>query len=367
MKIAYYCSNRETVPHPKNIIAANADVMQNIIEELIKRKKDTITLYAPRGSKIKGVKVINLDLRAHGLDSAFIKEDWVKNVYTAYILRYMTQLVKDSYKYDLIHLHTGKLYMAMPFADICKCPVLITIHQKLDPHEKLILQQFKTAYLVSISNNQRKPIPNLPYIATIYHGVDTNKFFFNPNGSSKYLFMSRISPEKGVESAIKAAKKEDVFLNIYGPGEKKYLQEAVLSNVDKKILYRGIAKNKESTWYNAYKNSKALIFPIQWDEPFGLVLIESMASGTPVIAFKRGSVCEIVIDGKTGFLVDPRKGWHGIADAIKKMESLSEAEYRQMRINCRKHVEKNFTIEKMVDGYEKVYAKVIADWKRRNK
>ena len=126
--------------------------------------------------------------------------------------------------------------------------------------------------------------------------------------------------------------------------------------------------NKLSDFYG---RAKALLYPIEWEEPFGLVLIESMACGTPIVAFARGSIPEVVIDGETGFIVNPsdsdirgnfiikKTGKEGLKEAVEKIYAMSEAEYRQMRLNCRKHVEANFTVEKMVDGYEKVYQKLL--------
>jgi glycosyltransferase involved in cell wall biosynthesis len=104
---------------------------------------------------------------------------------------------------------------------------------------------------------------------------------------------------------------------------------------------------------SAYQKAKALIFPIQWEEPFGLVMIESMSCGTPVVAFNRGSVSEIVKDGVTGFVVPPEKGVDGLVEAIKKIDTIDRAA-------CRKHVEEHFTVEKMVEGYEKVYEKILS-------
>ncbi len=363
MKIAYYGSSRENVPHDPKIIAANADVMLDIINGL--KHKHEVTLYASKGSRAPGVKIINLGLPAHGLDSAYNKEDWVRNVYTAYILRYLTEMAHDSARYDLIHLHVGKLYMGMPFARACKCPVVLTIHQQLDPHEKEILESFPGAYIVSISDSQRQKIPNLKYFDTVYNGTDVGEFKFDPDGSNSFIFLSRISPEKGVNVAIEACHKAKVKLNIYGPGEKNYLQKEVIDKQNEYIKYKGIAKNKTKEWFRVFGSAKALVLPILWEEPFGLVFIESMASGTPVITFGRGSVPEIIKDGATGYIVDPKEGVKGITDAIERLDKLPKEKYLQMRINCREHVKNNFSIEKMVDSYELVYQKIIKDWNHR--
>ena len=375
MKIAYYGSSREDVPHDPKVIAANADVMLDIINGL--KNKHEIALYASENSHVPGVKIITLGLSAHGLDSAYNKEDWVRNIYTAYILRYLTEIAHDSARYDLVHLHVGKLYMGLPFARVCKCPLVITVHQQLDPKEKEILASFPGAYIISISDSQRQKIPSLKYFDTVYNGTDIDEFKFDPKGSGGFIFRSRISPEKGIEIAIKAAGKTKSKLKIYGPGEKDYLKKSVLSAVNKNIKYLGIVGRGTKSWYESYQKSKALILPIQWEEPFGLVMTEAMACGTPVIAFARGSVPEVIKDGETGFIVnssgnDKRGRWQikktgleGIIEAIKLLNRMPLEKYQKMRQNCRKHVEDNFSVEKMVEGYEKVYQKAIIDFGRK--
>jgi glycosyltransferase involved in cell wall biosynthesis len=170
--------------------------------------------------------------------------------------------------------------------------------------------------------------------------------------------MNRISKEKGVEFAIKIAQKTKVSLDIYGPGEKNYLKKAVSPYLNQKISYHGMVKKHSSKWYKVYSEAKVLLLPIQWEEPFGLVMIEAMACGTPVIAFGRGSVPEIIKDGKTGFICKPND-LNSIVRAVKKIYQMPEAEYKKMRNNCHEHVKKNFTTEKMVDNYEKIYYRIL--------
>jgi glycosyltransferase involved in cell wall biosynthesis len=377
VKIAYYSSSREDIPHDPKTVAANSDVMLNIIDSL--KNDHEIFLYASTGSSVDGVTKIDLGLKAHGLDSAYNKEDWLKNVYTAYILRYLTEMAARSGEYDLIHLHVGKLYMGMPFARVSKCPVVLTIHQQLDPHEGEILKSFPGAYLVSISDNQRTRIPSLDYFATAYNGINVDEFTFSAAGGDHCVFRSRISPEKGVEDAITAVKQAEKELDIYGPGDEKYLADAIKPNTNDKIRYNGIVGKGEPEWTESYQKAKVLIMPIQWDEPFGLVMAEAMACGTPVIAYSRGSVPEVIKDGVTGFIVNPdsenakneyaikNTGVEGLVEAIEKIYSMEDSEYKKMRENCRKHVEENFTVQKMSENYIEVYKRAIDDFKTRQK
>ncbi len=357
MKIASYCSNRTVFPPPQNVVAANAHVMLDIVRELIRRKHD-VTIYASKGSHLEGAKIVDLNLGPHELDYAYQQEEWVKDVHIAYRLRYLSELYRNAHKYDLIHLHVGRIAFGLPFTGFTKVPTLFTIHENFVPQLKPVISSFKEANLISISNAQRKQLPGLNYVATIYHGVNPEQFPFVQSPKKHYIFMSRISKEKGVESAIRATKEANVTLEIYGPGEERYLNEAVYPHISSHIRYKGMVDKYSPEWFQAYGNAKALIFPIQWEEPFGLVLIEALAAGTPVIAFRRGSAPEIIKDGVTGFLCAPND-IKSLVQAIKKIETMPALQYAAMRRACREHVEKQFTIRRMVDQYEAVYDRLI--------
>lgn len=363
LKIAYYCSSRTIFPPPNNIITANADIMHEIVKAMIE-KGHNVTIYASKGSSMKKAKIVDLGLPPHKLDHAYLSEEWVKDLHNAYRITYISELINNSNKYDIIHFHVGRPIFGEPFIKFAKCPIIFTIHENFVPSFGLLMNFFKRSKLISISNAQRKTFPSLNYIATIYHGVHVENYPFNLNPKRNCIFLNRVSKEKGVEFAIKAAQESKIKLDIYGPGNKNYLKKFVFPYLNKNISYNGMVKKYSKKWYKAYSEAKALLVPIQWNEPFGLVMIEAMACGTPVIAFNRGSVPEIIKDGKTGFIVAPfnKKGKpniEGLVRTIKKIYQMPEAEYKKMRYNCRKHVEKNFTIEKMVDGYEKVYFKIL--------
>ena len=216
------------------------------------------------------------------------------------------------------------------------------------------------------------------YVATIYNGTDTNLFRFNPNPKDYLLYLGELVERKGVREAILAAKKIKLKLVIAGRvplqtsqiKDYSFFQKYVKPELNRgRIEYAGeVASEKTSELYG---NAKATLFPIRWEEPFGLVMTESMSCGTPIIAFARGSVPEIIKDGETGFIVnssdnDIRGNWiikktgvEGMIEAINRIYDMPEKEYLEMRKNCRKHVEKNFTLERMVDEYEKVYKRII--------
>ena len=173
--------------------------------------------------------------------------------------------------------------------------------------------------------------------------------------------MSRIDELKGPKEAALAAQKAGVKLILSGDIDRKKYQDYFESEI-KPLLSDSIVHEKPSTVerkIELYQNAKAFLFPIQWEEPFGLVVVEAMSSGTPVIAFNRGAMSEIIEDGISGFLVDQEKGVNGIADAITKLESLTKEEYLTMRENARKRAEQNFSSSIMVENYEKLYKQLL--------
>ncbi len=370
LKIAYYCSNRTVFPPPKNLITANADVMEKIAKEMI-AKGHHVSIYASKGSSLKKAKITDLDLPPHLLDAAYEEETWVQDLHIAYRLTYISKLIEDSKKFDIIHLHVGRVIFGMPFVKFSHCPVVFTIHESFLPQFIPVMNKFKNCNLVSISNAQRKALPHLNYVSTIYHGIEVEKYPFSKNPKNNLLFLARVSQEKGVESAIEVSRETKIPLDIHGPGNKNYLAKSVFPFLSKKVVYHGMTKQYSKKWYNAYKNAKVLLVPIKWEEPFGLVMIEAMACGTPVVAFARGSVPEIIKDGETGFIVnsslkDKRGNWivkktgvKGMQEAVEKIYSLKEEDYQKMRKKCRKHVEEKFSVSRMGDDYEKLYSQLI--------
>ena len=216
---------------------------------------------------------------------------------------------------------------------------------------------------------------NLNFVDTIYHGLDLINLAFEDSKFLDYIsFIGRIVPEKGVDQAIQVAKKLSLKLYIatsrVDTANYNYYQTKIKPFIDSgRIKEVGFVKDKQKSKFLGL--ARCLLFPIKWEEPFGLVMIESMACGTPVVAFAQGSVPEVIKDGETGFIVnlsetDKRGDWivkktgvEGFTEAVKRIYTLPEQKYKKMRRACRAHVEKNFTVEKMVEGYEKVYHKIL--------
>ena len=273
-------------------------------------------------------------------------------------------------EFDVIHNHAQ--YYAMFLAHLVKTPVLHTIHgsysPEYTPEEKIhTLQRFKDHNFISISNSQRNDLPGLNYVATVYNGVNTSEFSFSSEKGKYLLWMGRITSKKGPVDAIHAARRLNMELKIVAaidPSEEEYFMKEVKPLIDGKLVtFVGEVGQTEKIYY--YKNALATLFPIVWEEPFGLVMAESMSCGTPVVAYNHGSVPEIVKDGLTGFIVNSKNDGKEGKFLIKEsgVDGLVEGVRRVMtqvnRGDCRKHVENNFAMEQMINGYETVYKKIL--------
>ncbi|MEK7518020.1 MAG: glycosyltransferase, partial [Patescibacteria group bacterium] len=191
------------------------------------------------------------------------------------------------------------------------------------------------------SNAQRKEFPALNYLATVYNCVDVKKFSFNPNPKDYLLMMGTIGRHKNQKEAIAVAKELGMKLILAGKIRDQDYFEELKKDIDgEQIKYLSEIGFEEKL--KLYQNAKAFIFPINWEEPFGLVMIEAMSCGTPVVAFNRGAVSEVLRDNLTGYIVDNHSQ---MVEAVKKIDSIN-------REACRKHVEENFSVSKMVDSYE---------------
>lgn len=285
-----------------------------------------------------------------------------------------TEIIKRDYEYfltmkayqdalagklDIIHSYHD--FGAHYFNEITKFPTVYTLHdplpQSTDTIEYLRFDKFKHHNFVSISNSQRKSILSLNFIDTVYHGLRLENYEFNNNPDNHFIYFGRIIEDKGPDLAIQAAKAVGVPIRIataknIANTNVKFIEEKINPLIDDvNVISSGLIYDPKLK-SDFIKNAKAFVFPLRWDEPFGLTIIEAMACGTPVVAFARGSVTELVKDGVTGFVVDPNEGIEGIKNALRKIDRID-------REQCRKWVEENFTTERMVENYEKVYNKIV--------
>jgi len=301
------------------------------------------------------------------------REKW-RNFYLAKRF-FELDLVQKAYldaqsgKLDIIHSYQD--YFVHFFDDLTSIPTVYTLHDPLPAkgtYEHWLLSKFRNHLFIAISNAFKKNPLKLNFIKTIYHGLNLDDFPLNLKPKNYFLFMGRLVPEKGLHTAIKTTLETKTPLKIgadfnFAVKKSNYFKKHINPYLKNRLIHEPGFVGKEKM-VSLYQKAKALLFPIEWEEPFGMVLIEAMTAGTPVIAYNRGSVPEIIKDGKTGFLVDPKKGIEGFIKAAKNLLSLKDSQYQKMRANCRAHVEKHFTAQIMARNYEKVYRKVIAKSKK---
>ncbi|MCX6806606.1 MAG: glycosyltransferase family 4 protein [Candidatus Berkelbacteria bacterium] len=336
-------------------------IVSNITNEL-SRRGHKVTLFASKDSKTQAdiSSVIDKSL-GESVEKGEIGPD---TVIKYEVLNNLIAFL-NAEKFDLIHCHSH--YLGAAFAFFVNTPSVHTLHSYPRGAELEIMRKTKTVYC-SISNKFREFTPGLEYVATVYNGIDLSRLPFRSEYQDNLITSGRLSPKKGFHDAILVAIKNRKKLKIGGPLPKSgYGKDSWLADEEyyiKKIKpflktqYIEHVGEIHQDQKDKFMTAKAFLLPIHWEEPFGLVMIEAMACGTPVVAFRRGSVPEIVIDGKTGFIVKPND-INAMAKAVKRIYSMPENEYQAMRKACREHVEKNFTVEKMVDGYEKVYEEVL--------
>lgn len=359
MRIATMVSARFFTPPPKGAIFAPMFIAKEISEGLTRRGHE-VTFFAPEGSDLKVTKIVSGGLKplysSPNKEPEIFRDPSVRrkekiviaNLWDQYLL---SSLYKENLKkkFDIIHIHL-KAEFALPLSHLSETPTIFTFHDPVYPWRAKILKLFQTKnqYFISISDVQRKPAPGLNWIATIYNGLKLEDFPFLEEPKDHCLFLGRLLPTKGVYEAILAAKRAKKRLLIIGTKDsKKYWETKIKPYLGKNIKYLGVVPYEKT--YQYYGQAKVSLMPIQWEEPFGLTFIESMACGTPVIVFDRGSAREVVRDGKTGFVVK------NIDEAVRAIKKIDQIDRRE----CRKWVEENFSVEKMVDNYEKVYRKIL--------
>ena len=359
LKIATMVASEVAIPVPKEFPRAYASIpIATTIAEEMTKKGHKVFFFASKDSKPQRFKLIKANFTSlyknKSIDIYKLPER-IRLKTIGFFDQYLLSLIYEKSKkekFDIIHLHGAISRNALPIVRMFpNIPIIYTMHDPLTKWRMKIHGFFKTKhqYLVSISNAQQKAAPDLNWIGTIYHGINLKPFSFNERPKDYLFFAGRILKRKGVYEAIQAAKATKNKLLIAGDyySEEKYWIEKIKPNLSDKIKYVGFVSPKKLAEY--YAGAKATLMPIKWEEPFGLTFIESMAAGTPPIAFNRGSAKEIIKHGKTGFVV---KNLKEMIKAIKKIDQIDRKE-------CRKHVEKNFSIEKMADEYEKLYYKIL--------
>ena len=337
MKIAQVAPLIEAVP-PK-LYGGTERVVAYLTDALVELGHD-VTLFASGDSRTNA-KLVSVWPRALRLDPD------VSDPF-APLLMQLEELSRRAREFDVIHCHLD--YFAYPLLRLLGVPSLTTLHGRLDlPELKPLYKLFCDTPVVSISNAQREPLPAANYLATVHHGLPQN--LLRKSGGGDYLaFLGRISPEKAPDAAIRIAAQAGMKLKIAAKvdrADREYFGKTVeplLSNADVEFVGE-IAEHQKSEFLG---NAAALLFPIAWREPFGLVMIEAMACGTPVIAFRNGSVPEVLQDGLTGFIVDSE------AEAVAAIARIPTLD----RDLIRAEFDRRFTSRHMAQNYLKLYSRL---------
>lgn len=272
---------------------------------------------------------------------------------------YMLELVQQmKNQFDIIHYHVD--YFHFPFSRRNHLPHCTTMHGRLDiPDLQVLFKEFSEMPLVSISNAQRRPLYFSNFIKTIYHGIPVNLLKFKADKGKYLAFIGRISPEKRLDRAISIATRANIPLKVAAKVDKADLEyyEKQIRPLMNNPLVEYIGEINDDVKNDFLGNAIALLFPINWPEPFGLVMIEAMACGTPVIAFNCGSVPEVIDEGKTGFIVKDTD------EAVERVRIIHTLD-RQV---CRQVFEERFSDERMADDYIKLYQELTGTRKIENK
>jgi glycosyltransferase involved in cell wall biosynthesis len=340
MKIAQIAPLWERVPPPTY---GGIELIVGLLTDELVARGHEVTLFAS-GDSLTSAKLESIHPQALRLDAS-IKEPSI------YEMLQLANVYERSGEFDLIHSHMG--CVALPYSKLTQTPTVHTLHGIFTPDNEKMFAHAKSQPYVSISNAQREARLGLNHIATVYNSINVSAHQFFPvaDEPAYMAFLGRISPEKGPHLAIEIAKATGIPLKMAGkvdPFDVQYFEEQIKPQIDGELIqFLGEADHlmKNDLMGRAF----VTLFPITWREPFGLVMIESMAAGTPVIAMNLGSVPEVVADGVSGYICNTVAE---CIEAVAKVPALSRAA-------CREYVAQRFGVEQMAAGYEAVYQQIL--------
>jgi len=353
MKIAIFCSSRNVIPSFKT---GGTEQPIFYLARGLSQKGHRVTLYAAHGSKIPNVKIKEISPFATCVKQKHLNIQ--ERIASFYDLTALSDFFKkDAQNFDIVQFNSYIFYEILPFIKFSEIPVIIRInypHHLIYPYIKNHLKKIKNVYYLPISNFIKTIMPDVPYLKPIYPAVDLNDFKFCPKPDNYLLFMGRICSNKGTHLAIKVAQKTKRKLILAGRIDEQppqeYFQKFIKPHIDNKnIIYLGEVNYKNKI--KLYQKALATLFPIQEDEGFGNIQIESMACGTPVIAFDKAACSEAIKDQKSGFLVKD-----GNVSAMVKAVKLTHKINRQ---EVRKWTEDNFSLEQYINQHEQIYKSIL--------
>ncbi len=345
MRIAQVAPLYESVP--PRWYGGTERVVSWLTTELVKMGHE-VTLFAS-GDSVTNAKLVPCCKRALRLDSTCVDA-------LAHHVSMIERVFSRAQEFDLIHFHTD--YLHFPLSRRERIPSLTTLHGRLDlPDLPAIYREFREIPVISISDSQRKPLPWANWIGTVHHGLPAHSLKLRDGNGDYLAFLGRISPEKGLDRAIQIAIRAGIKLKVAAKidkADREYFEDHIASLLQHPLV-EFIGEIGDSQKEEFLGNAKALLFPIDWPEPFGLVMIEAMACGTPIIARPCGSVTELIPDGVAGFLV------HDLDQAVEAVNRIDEID----RSTCRRHFERYFTAERMAKDYLNLYKRIAVPESRR--
>ena len=337
MRIAQLAPLQESVPPAK--YGGTERVVSVLTEELV-RRGHAVTLFATGDSTTAArlVPVVPQALRPLGVPD-----------YLPATMLSLGQVFERAAEFDVIHAHVD--VPALPFARLVTTPVLLTMHGRLDlAWLRPLFDAYRDANLVSVSDNQRRLLPRWNWLGSVYNGINLPDYNFHARPGVYLAFLGRLAPDKGVEDAIAVARMTGLPLKLAAkidPIDRAYYEQRIAPLLaDPQFTYVGEVDQRTKDAFLG--GALALLFPIRWPEPFGLVMAEALATGTPVIAGRFGSVPEVIEDGVTGF----------ICDSVEEMALAVERVGELDRAACRKAALERFSAAQMASGYEALYQRV---------
>lgn len=348
---------REVTP---TIPASRPRVIYDIVNGLIQNGHD-VTILGTGDSNVPGAKIIAVT------EKAFNNREHFENpfyAHTALLVTLANKLREIGNDYDVIHNHTYPEFINLLIANDISTPIVTTVHGQPFPEFDEAFSHFdKNTYLCAISEAHKKLFQKTNFFRVVHNGIDTDLYSFVEKKDDYLLWLGRLSKAKnkdgtfqdpkGIRWAIELAQKTNKKLLLSGNVEDmSFFNQDVKPHLNDKIKWIGpvapeYSLTKEEV-VELMQKASCFLMTINWYEPFGLVMAESMSCGTPVIGFDRGSVNEVIADGKTGFVISPNAGIDGLIEAVHKIDAIKPQD-------CRQHVLDHFSTEKMVENYEQVY------------
>jgi glycosyltransferase involved in cell wall biosynthesis len=334
MRIAQVAPLAESVP--PRFYGGTERVVSILTDELVRQGHD-VTLFASGDSRTPA-RLIPMCSRAHRLSD--VRDTLADHV------RMVEHVIGRADEFDVIHFHIAELHFSP--ARRMRTAHMTTLHGRLDLAELAVLfHDFPDIPVVSISNAQRTPIPHAGWIGTVHHGLPVDALTFQPSHDGYLAFLGRVSPEKRLDRAIEIASACGWPLRVAAkvdPADREYFEDEIRPLLANPLVdFIGeIGEEQKSAFLGG---ARALLFPIDWPEPFGLVMIEALACGVPVVAYRGGSVTEIIEDGVTGFVVDD------LEDAIRATKRVDQLSRRV----CRQTFERRFSASRMASDYLELY------------